>query len=50
MTKKEKKKMETIIVAMPSCSYCDKIPVEDIFVCEDHLKVLDKIASRRQKK
>lgn len=44
-----KKRKKKIVVAMPRCSYCDEIPVQEIYVCEAHLKALDRVASRRKK-
>lgn len=31
------------------CSYCNKKATEAIYVCPDHAKSLDRVASRRKK-
>ena len=31
------------------CSYCNKKATEVIYVCPDHAKVLDRLATRRKK-
>jgi len=48
MKLRKKKAVKLVALPIPTCSYCDKIPVQDIYVCEDHLKALEKVASRRK--
>lgn len=34
---------------MTTCSYCRKKATEIIYVCPDHAKALDRVATRRKK-